>query len=171
MNIEEINSLKNYVDVIDAQSIINLMDELKSKGQLNTRGGDGAHRLYNSDNPILVNFVDKYSKKFIRDQNLYVTENLVALYEDGAFMSVHRDGEVEFDSEVVSTVIYLNDDYTGGELLFPEIANGYTYTPQKYELVYFPTPFLHGVNPVTSGKRYIITISYTDKIQYKNPKY
>jgi Rps23 Pro-64 3,4-dihydroxylase Tpa1-like proline 4-hydroxylase len=169
MNIEEIKSLKNYVDAEDAQSIIDLMDELKLKNELNNERGDGTYRLYNSDSPVLVNFVDKYSKKFIGDQNLYVTENLVALYEDGAFMSVHRD--VEDESEVVSTVIYLNDDYTGGELSFPEIADGYTYTPQKYELVYFPTPFLHGVNPVKSGKRYIITISYTDKIQYKNPKY
>jgi Rps23 Pro-64 3,4-dihydroxylase Tpa1-like proline 4-hydroxylase len=169
MNIEEIKSLKNYVDAEDAQSIIDLMDELKSKGQLSNERGDGTYRLYNSDSPVLFNFIDKYSKKFIGDQNLYVTENLVALYEEGAFMSNHRD--VEDDSETVSTVVYLNDDYTGGELSFPEIADGYTYTPQKYELVYFPTPFLHGVNPVKSGKRYIITISYTDKIQYKNPKY
>lgn len=47
----------------------------------------------------------------------------------------HKD--VENDTETVSTVIYLNDAYTGGELSFPEINNGYTYAPEKYELVYF----------------------------------
>ena len=84
-------------------------------------------------------------------------------------MKLHRD--VEDESEVVSTVIYLNDEYEGGELSFPEIGDGYTYKPEKYELVYFPTPYLHGVNTVTSGKKYIITISYTDKTKYKDLRY
>jgi predicted 2-oxoglutarate/Fe(II)-dependent dioxygenase YbiX len=169
MNKEEIKSIKNHADQRDAQAIIDLMDDLKSKGQLKNERGDGTFRLYNSDNPTLVNFVKKYSNKFIENKNLFVTEILVALYEEGAFMNVHRDAEDE--SETVSTVIYLNDGYTGGELSFPEVNGGYTYTPEKYELIHFPTPYLHGVNPVTSGKRYIITISYTDKIEYKNKNY
>lgn len=41
----------------------------------------------------------------------------------------HKD--VENDTETVSTVIYLNDAYTGGELSFPEINNGYTYAPKN----------------------------------------
>ena len=169
MNKEEIKSIKDYVEPSDAQALIDLMQELKLKDQLNNERGDGTFRLYNSDNPVLVNFVKKYSNKFIGQEELYVTENLVGLYEEGAFMKVHRD--VEDESETVSTVIYLNDEYEGGELSFPEIDGGYTYIPEKYELLYFPTPYLHGVNPVISGKRYIITISYTDKVQYKNPKY
>ena len=145
------------------------MDELKSKDQLNNERGDGTFRLYNSSEPVLSNFVKKYSDKFIGDKNLYLTEYLVALYEEGAFMAVHRD--VENDREIISTVMYLNDDYTGGKLSFPEVDGGYFYTPEKYELVYFPTPYQHGVNPVKSGKRYIITISYTDKIEYKNKSF
>jgi len=169
MKKEEIKSLKNHVEPQDAQSLIDLMDELKSKDQLNNERGDGTFRLYNSEEPALFNFVKKYSSKFIGDKDLYVTEYLVALYEEGAFMAVHRD--VENDREVISTVMYLNDDYTGGELSFPEVDGGYFYTPEKYELVYFPTPYQHGVNAVKSGKRYIITISYTDKPENRNLKY
>jgi len=169
MNKEEIKSLKNYVEPQDAQSLIDLMDELKLNNQLKNERGDGTFRLYNSDDPVLINFVKKYSDKFIQDKNLYLADCLVAFYEEGAFMEIHKD--VLDDSETVSTVLYLNDEYTGGTLLFPEIDNGYSYTPEKYELIYFPTSFLHGVAPVKSGKRYIITISYTDKIEYKNSKY
>jgi len=169
MNKKDIKSVKFFVEPEDAQSLINLMEDLKLKNELSNNQNDNTYRLYNSDNPILMDFVKKYSKKFINKQDLYVTENLVALYEQGAFMKVHRD--VLDDSETVSTVIYLNDEYTGGTLSFPEIENGYTYTPEKYELIYFPTPFLHGVDTVKSGKRYIITISYTDKVKYKNSKY
>lgn len=169
MNKDKIKSIKNFVDPKDAQSLIDLMENLKSKNELNNERGDGTYRLYNSDNIILTNFVKKYSKKFIDGRDLYVTENLVAFYEEGSFMNAHVDAPD--DVEVVSTVIYLNDDYTGGELSFPEIENGYFYTPEKYELVYFPTAYLHGVNLIKSGKRYIITIGYTNKLQYKNSIY
>jgi Rps23 Pro-64 3,4-dihydroxylase Tpa1-like proline 4-hydroxylase len=163
MNKEEIKSIKNYVEPQDAQSLIDLMDVLKSINQLSNERGDGTFRLYNSKEPVLSSFVKKYSDKFIGDKNLYLSEYLVALYEEGAFMAVHRDGDIIDDREVVSTVIYLNDEYTGGELSFPEVEGGYFYTPEKYELIYFPTKSQHGVNLVKSGKRYIITISYTDK--------
>lgn len=39
MNKDEIKSLKKYVEPQDAQSLINLMDELKSKGKLNNERG------------------------------------------------------------------------------------------------------------------------------------
>jgi len=168
MNKEEIKSIKNHVDMRDAQMIIDLMDDLKLKDQLKNERGDNTYRLYNSDNDVLSAFVKKYSDKFINGRDLYLSEYLVALYEKNAFMKVHRD--VESDRETVSTVLYLNDDYTGGELSFPEVDGGYTYIPEKYELVYFPTPYQHGVNPVKSGKRYIITISYTDQLKYKNER-
>jgi Rps23 Pro-64 3,4-dihydroxylase Tpa1-like proline 4-hydroxylase len=168
MNKEEIKSIKNHVDMRDAQMIIDLMDDLKLKDQLKNERGDNTYRLYNSDNDVLSAFVKKYSDKFINGRDLYLSEYLVALYEKNAFMKVHRD--VESDRETVSTVLYLNDDYTGGELSFPEVDGGYTYIPEKYELVYFPTPYQHGVNPVKSGKRYIITISYTDQLKYKNKR-
>ena len=172
MNKKDIKSIKLFVEPEDAQSLISLMEDLKLKNELSNNQNDNTYRLYNSDNPILVDFVKKYSKKFINKQDLYVTENLVALYEQDAFMKAHRDGDAEdLDKEIVSTVIYLNDEYTGGALSFPEIENGYSYTPEKYELIHFPTSFLHGVDLVKSGKRYIITISYTDKIKYKNSKY
>lgn len=169
MNKEDIKLIKNFVEPKDAQCLIDLMEDLKLKNELSNDQNDNTHRLYNSDNPILMDFVKKYSKKFINQRNLYVTANLVALYEKGAFMKLHRD--VTDESEVVSTVIYLNDEYEGGEISFPEVGDGYTYKPEKYELVYFPTPYLHGVNTVTSGTKYIITISYTDKTKYKDLRY
>ena len=169
MNKNEIKSIKSFVDPEDAKLIIDLMDNLKIKNKLSNERDDNTYRLYNSTEKTVIDFIKKYSKKFIDGRDLYITENLIAFYEEGSFMDAHVDAPDEV--EVVSTVIYLNDDYTGGELSFPEIENGYFYTPEKYELVYFPTAYLHGVNLVKSGKRYIITISYTNKLEYKNPIY
>jgi Rps23 Pro-64 3,4-dihydroxylase Tpa1-like proline 4-hydroxylase len=169
MNKNEIKSIKNFVDPKDAKLLIDFMDKLKLNNKLSNERKDNTYRIYNSTEKIVIDFIKKYSKKFINGKNLYVTENIISFYEQGSFMVPHIDApnEVEF----VSTVIYLNDDYTGGELSFPEIENGYFYTPEKYELVSFPTAYLHGVNLVKSGKRYIITIGYTNKLKYKNPIY
>jgi len=169
MNKNEIKSIKSFVDPKDAKSIVDFMDNLKLNNKLSNERDDNTYRLYNSTEKTVVDFIKKYSEKFIDGRDLYVTENLIAFYEEGSFMEAHVDAPDEV--EVVSTVIYLNDDYTGGELSFPEIENGYSYIPKKYELVYFPTAYLHGVNLVKSGKRYIITISYTNKLEYKNPIY
>jgi hypothetical protein len=169
MNKNEIKSIKSFVDPKDAKSIVDFMDNLKLNNKLSNERDDNTYRLYNSTEKTVVDFIKKYSEKFIDGRDLHVTENLIAFYEEGSFMDAHVDAPDEV--EVVSTVIYLNDDYTGGELSFPEIENGYSYIPEKYELVYFPTAYLHGVNLVKSGKRYIITISYTNKLEYKNPIY
>lgn len=169
MKKDDIKSIKNFIDPIDAKKIIVLIDKLKIDNKLDNDRGDNTYRLYNSDNSVVREFVKKYSDKFIDGKQIYVSEQLIALYEKDAYMNVHVD--VYDESEVVSTVIYLNDDYTGGELFFPEIDGGYLYKPEKYELVHFPTPYPHGVKPVKSGKRYIITISYTDKIENKNAYY
>ena len=49
-------------------------------------------------------------------------------------------------------MMYLNDDYEGGEL----VINGEDYPLKKGELVIFPSNFMymHKVNPVLSGKRF-----------------
>lgn len=54
----------------------------------------------------------------------------------------------------VSALIYLNDDYEGGELLFNRLH--YTYRPQAGDLVLFPSGnlFLHQSVPITRGTKY-----------------
>lgn len=49
-------------------------------------------------------------------------------------------------------VVYLNDDYTGGRLYFPETDEHYS--PVAGSLVLFPGPAWHGVEKVTEGVRY-----------------
>lgn len=52
---------------------------------------------------------------------------------------------------VFANVLYLNDDFTGGELHFPNID--VTYKPEKGSLIVFPSAdeYLHGVLPVGPG--------------------
>lgn len=56
----------------------------------------------------------------------------------------------------VSLLIYLNDDYEGGELLFNRL--NYTYKPQAGDLAMFPSGnlFLHQSLPITRGTKYAL---------------
>jgi len=60
-----------------------------------------------------------------------------------------------------TALVYLNDDFTGGELVFP--ALDVLITPQPGLLVSFPSnhKFVHAVPKVRSGKRYSLPVWFT----------
>jgi len=57
----------------------------------------------------------------------------------------------------LSILAYLNDDYEGGELYFPELNFGIK--PKVGMLILFPGSlhYVHGVAPITSGVRYTLS--------------
>jgi predicted 2-oxoglutarate/Fe(II)-dependent dioxygenase YbiX len=58
-----------------------------------------------------------------------------------------------------SFVIFLNDNFEGGELLF----NNITIKPQKGQFVYFTGDEIHNVTPVTCGDRYtLVSFLFSD---------
>ena len=69
---------------------------------------------------------------------------------EGVSLSYHVDS-LSNPAVVFANVIYVNDDFTGGELHFPEID--ITYVPKKGALIVFPSSdeYLHGVKPVGAG--------------------
>lgn len=78
----------------------------------------------------------------------------------GEYQDLHADGEtaggwpgynyiVDYGS-----ILYLNDDYEGGELFFP--VYGMCVKPKPGTLIFFPSSdmYAHGVTEVVSGVRY-----------------
>jgi hypothetical protein len=69
-----------------------------------------------------------------------------------------------------STVIYLDDDFTGGSIYFPSL--GFEYIPKKYSAVFFLSDgdkWKHGITPVESGKRSTLLYMHTTKIDHVDP--
>ncbi len=56
----------------------------------------------------------------------------------------------------MSSVYYINDNYSGGEINFPRF--NITYKPKANELIIFPSTYVynHSVSEITSGTRYAI---------------
>ena len=77
-------------------------------------------------------------------------------YTEGQFFVEHSD-EVEGLNRKLSIVIYLNDDYEGGEIYFRNL--NLTIKPRANSLVMFPSTeeFIHEAKPVLSGTKYAIT--------------
>lgn len=76
-------------------------------------------------------------------------------YGEGQKFVNHIDDHRDFHRRV-SMVYYINDNYTGGEIVFPRF--GITYKPSADELLIFPSTYVynHSVLPVIEGIRYAV---------------
>lgn len=74
----------------------------------------------------------------------------------GQSMGPHFDGQDGDASLAISMVGYINDDYEGGEISFPD--HNITIKPKAGSLIVFPSqlPFIHQVNIIKSGVRYMV---------------
>ncbi len=122
--------------------------------------------LYNNN---LVNVYKQPIRHIESPQLLY--------YPVGGKYDVHNDSESFKNGKLervcerdVTLLIYLNDDYEGGELEFPDW--GVTFRPKSRTLIAFPSyiEFSHRVHPVTKGERYTLVswINTNDRI-YSRP--
>ena len=67
----------------------------------------------------------------------------------------------EFPWRAFASIIYLNDEYEGGQIYFPKHDLRPELKPGL--LAYFPSTakYLHGVEPITDGVRYTFSCFYT----------
>lgn len=98
------------------------------------------------------------------DLNLQGVGSIQRQYE-GISLSYHVDS-LSNPLVVFANVMYINDDFTGGELHFPSID--VTYRPERGALIVFPSDddYLHGVLPVGPGPiRYALPAFVNRKVE------
>lgn len=110
------------------------------------------------DNKI-YSFFSHAIQEFNRSVNFpfsYNDEGYQALrYEPGQFYKVHED-DSRTKRRMVSGIIYLNDNYEGGELYFPLIDH--LHKPKANTALLFPSNFVfrHEARPVLEGTKYAL---------------
>lgn len=85
-----------------------------------------------------------------------IERHIVGCYtaEDGGHFSPHRDNtDTKSAHRRFAVSINLNDDFSGGEVRFPEYSTRGHKAPAGWAVV-FPCAILHMVTKVTSGRRY-----------------
>lgn len=97
----------------------------------------------------------KVSNIFVDAQRVLPISSIMR-YRPGEGKGIHRDNEGENDlNNVYGLVIYLNEDYEGGEIYYPTLE--YSVKPKKNSVLIHYAGLEHGVNDVTSGIRYVLT--------------
>lgn len=90
-------------------------------------------------------------------------------YKPGQHFAVHADHGFSY-SCTVSSVMYLNDDYEGGELWFPYL--NINFKPEAGDIILFPSTYIyaHSSRKVISGTKYsaVTMFDYNDN-NHKHP--
>jgi hypothetical protein len=72
-------------------------------------------------------------------------------YRPGCHIKAHSDADTSVTTRLVTFVLMLSNDATGGELVFPQFSKSHQI--KDGEVLMFPSEAVHQVNPVTSGFR------------------
>lgn len=162
--ISQIKYIKGFMKAEDAKII---SDYAKDHAECFKEYGNGekeftVHTYHGieSKNKDILNLMQKYAN----DVYSYVLENYngpfkefdpfkthIAKFIPGEGMHEHFDSNRPND---IATLVYLNNEYVGGDIYFPEYD--ISFKPEPGDLLCFPDnpSFIHGVKPITDGIRY-----------------
>jgi hypothetical protein len=150
--------IHNFVDEQDRTVMINRLEELIASGDVVVRD-DGRVGVINKDDEIFSHFVEKYKNKAIQtfnDKFIHFSGYIATKYVPGVGMGTHIDSN---PGEEMGVLMYLNDNYVGGELTYTDADGDHAVSPVAGDAVYCPSWYPHGVNVVTEGNRYFFTVS------------
>lgn len=74
----------------------------------------------------------------------------------GSSVARHRDTTTLSTRRLVTIILYLNDEYEGGQLMFPDMD--IVYQPAKGDVAMFLSEHFHSVSTITSGHRYCVIV-------------
>jgi hypothetical protein len=119
---------------------------------------DKLFNIYEKMYTIVKKCVDDYAKYWGIDVVYYEAFNFVKYEGQGQEFKIHADHGPHYNT-TVSIVVYLNNDYEGGEIQFPRLDN-LTYTPKVGDIAVFPSNYIyeHASLPMKSGTKYCIVI-------------
>jgi len=179
-------SMEDYVQVYEKFLNLSVCDELVEniKKHPNLMSFSGALsdplrtgkfvNIYGSKNNFVKNTeklieesIEKLTQKYVQDvRPLYYSYGdkfnhytyHILKYNQEDYFRMHHDHYAETlnYSRLLTACIYLNEDYSGGELEFPSIGKDKKYKFSKGDAIIFPSHwmFYHGVSPITSGERF-----------------
>lgn len=156
---------KNKVTEEDKKLGISLVDDFEDKGLL-TEFADNPSVLIAPETADVSNLINKYldmvndlyKEHLEPNTRLYIIMAYLSLWKEGSYAGLHIDS-LEYDGIEVSSVIYLNDDFIGGEINFPN--RNKTHKPEAGDIIIFPSRgenWFHEVYNISKGRRYTIAM-------------
>lgn len=182
----KIVEIPNFIKEDTAKKMIKYFEYLSDRwGDIAFYGSYGMG--FADEDPILdkfdlpVNFFSLLRNKFkdaveiIFDKSVRPNTSHAQKWEKGGFAHPHSDNS-DFDGNPNSfsinkyvAILYLNENYGGGELYFPD--HSIDIKPKSCSLLVFPggVENIHGVKEITEGTRYTM-VSFWDYADAEYPK-
>ena len=161
---------ENYLSPNNCENYLKFCKESKKWGNRIPNDVWSGRVIYQSlsDNfDYLKNVENKIKTDFEITDTIYPDYLGLVKWENGDIQHPHADGQLEnniqhpYHWRDFGCVLYLNDDYEGGEIYFPN--QNIEIKPKPNTLVFFPgtLEYLHGVKEITGGVRYTLTSFWT----------
>ena len=199
LSTRDLSELINYIDT--SKDIYELMPngpgcDLYENGQPVSVKTVSFYKPDKKIQTVLDNLTSSLKKhvEFEYGQRLFLDPNFSGrIWSEGDYQSPHSDSEynnatlcLDIDDSQTnwtnniprflsdySSLVYLNDNYEGGELVFPEY--NLNIKPKAGDIITFPTNamYLHAVNKIKSGTRYNVVLKWfrqTTLISHVIPK-
>jgi hypothetical protein len=99
-------------------------------------------------------FVDEYCKRN-NLENLIPESFGIVRYSPGQFFNEHSDGSETLQRKL-SMVVYLNDNYLGGEISFTKFNSSFKPTANTVFLFPPTEEYSHAAKPVVEGTKYVL---------------
>jgi hypothetical protein len=157
-----VDNRKKDTDKVDYRNV----DPIRSNDgvYLDSRFATAESKTYNAMGTIAVDahvkleeYIKEYMNLYILSRNIKEIPSSYNLlrYRGGQQYKLHDDFSI-INRRAISFLIYLNDDYEGGNIEFPFV--NVNLKPEKNSLVIFPSNYLFGhiAHPVTNGTKYAL---------------
>ena len=143
----------------DVNNEKNIKDQFRTSDDLHITGS--SHNKYFLDidsecNEIINKYLKLYKEEFNIHDDIFGPEGFQLLrYSTGGYFKAHYDSYPAV-KRCISVLIYLNDDYEGGEIDF--VNFNAKIKPKAGSLMLFPSnyPYRHIAHPVTKGTKYAV---------------
>jgi hypothetical protein len=128
------------------------------KGGISDDYSSLSNSLQTTLNNMFFESFDKIEKDYQGSYGIYTTWHDsygILKYGIGQKFTNHIDDHPDYHRRM-STVYYLNDNYSGGEINFPRF--NIAYRPKANQMIVFPSTYVynHSVSEVTEGTRYAV---------------
>ena len=168
-SINNIKTINNFISDSECNKIIQSTNLQKPR----SKAGQWDGMEYTPDPAILPLVLDARNRALEAMLKAYgvpltlVPNPHIVKWSKGQYMDEHSD-DIGITKYNISGVIYLNSDYSGGEINFKTSNTCYSMTikPSTGDLVIFPgnSNYPHSVGEVLSGERYTIPVWASYKI-------
>ena len=129
------------------------------RGQIQNAESQSINEVFDLNlNNIFFEYFDPIEKDYMNTYGIFTDWHDtygILKYGEGQQFTNHIDDHPSYHRRV-STVYYLNENYTGGEINFPRF--NVTLKPKANQMIVFPSTYVynHSVSPVIEGERYAV---------------